>query len=117
VTHRATLIPILNEVFRSRPAGEWLARLHEHGVPAGRINTVAEVCESPHLEARGMFVTLPHPKAGPITVMGVPIRLHSTPGAALLPPPMLGEHTEEVLTRLLDMPKARIDELRQAGVV
>ncbi len=117
VTHRATLIPILNEVFGSRPADEWLARMHEHGVPAGRIKTVPEVCESPHLKARGMVVSLSHPKAGAVTAMGVPIRLHATPGAAVLPPPMLGEHTDEVLTRLLRMSRAKIGQLRAAGVV
>jgi crotonobetainyl-CoA:carnitine CoA-transferase CaiB-like acyl-CoA transferase len=49
--------------------------------------------------------------------MGLPIRLHSTPGAAVLPPPMLGEHTDEILTRLLRMPKAKIDRLRETGIV
>src|SRR5205823_2489832 len=105
------------EVFGTRPAHEWIERLEEHGVPAGRINSVAEVCESPHLKAREMVVKLAHPKAGAITVMGVPIRLWSTPGAALLPPPLLGEHTDEVLTRLLRLPKTKIDKLRAAGVV
>src|SRR5215831_2481379 len=117
VTHRAALIPILNEVFGSQPADVWLQRLHQQGVPAGRIKTVAEVCESAHLKARGMVVSLPHPKAGPVTVMGVPIRLHATPGAAVLPPPLLGEHTDEILTRLLRMPKSKIDKLRAGGVV
>ncbi len=117
VANRAALIPILNETFGSRPAAEWLAKLDRHGVPAGRIKTVAEVCESPHLRERGMVVSLAHPKAGAITVMGVPIRLHETPGAAVLPPPLLGEHTDEILTRLLRMPKTKIDALRAAGVI
>jgi len=117
VANRAALIPILNETFGSRPAAEWLAKLDHHGVPAGRIKTVAEVCESPHLKERGMVVSLAHPKAGAITVMGVPIRLHETPGAAVLPPPLLGEHTDEILTRLLRMPKTKIDTLRAAGVI
>ena len=117
VANRATLIPILNETFRSRPVAEWLARLDQHGVPAGRIKTVAEVCESAHLRERGMIVSLAHPKAGPITAMGVPIRLHGTPGEATLPSPLLGEHTEEVLMRLLRLPKAKVDQLRAAGVV
>ena len=86
-------------------------------MPAGRIKTVAEVCESAHLKARGMIVSLPHPKAGPITVMGVPMRLHDTPGEAATPPPLLGQHTDEILTGLLRMPKARVDKLRAAGVV
>jgi crotonobetainyl-CoA:carnitine CoA-transferase CaiB-like acyl-CoA transferase len=117
VTNRAVLIPILNETFGARPAGEWLAQLEEHGVPAGRIKTVPEVCESPHLKERGMVVSLPHPKAGSVTVMGVPIRLGETPGAAVLPPPLLGEHTDEILTRLLRLPKGKVDKLRAAGVV
>ncbi len=117
VTNRAVLIPILNETFGTRPADEWLSKLDQHGVPAGRIKTVAEVCESPHLKERGMAVSLPHPKAGAITLMGVPIRLHDTPGAAVLPPPLLGEHTDEILTRLLRVPKRKVDTLRAAGVI
>ncbi len=117
VTNRDALIPILNDILRSRPAGEWLARLDQAGVPAGRIKTVAEVCESPHLKARGMVVKLPHPTAGSITVMGVPVRLWGTPGAATAPPPLLGEHTEEILTHVLRIPKAKVEKLRAAGVV
>jgi len=117
VTNRETLIPLLNDLFSTRPADDWLARLDQAGVPVGKIKTVAEVCESPHLKARGMVVKLPHPKAGAITVMGVPVRLHETPGAATLPPPLLGEHTDEILTRLLRIPKAKITKLRAAGVV
>ena len=86
-------------------------------MPAGRIKSVAEVCESAHLRARGMMVSLPHPKAGPITVMGVPVRLHDTPGAASAAPPLLGQHTDEILTRLLRMPRARVAKLRAGGVV
>jgi crotonobetainyl-CoA:carnitine CoA-transferase CaiB-like acyl-CoA transferase len=117
VTNRDALIPLLNEVFGTRPVDEWLARLEEAGVPAGKIKTVAEVCESPHLKARGMVVKLPHPKAGEITVMGVPIRLSDTPGAASIPPPLLGQHTEEILARLLRFPKGKAKQVRATGVV
>jgi len=117
VTHRDTLIPMLNDLFSARPAEEWLVRLDQAGVPAGKIKSVAEVCESEHLKARGMVVKLPHPKAGAITVMGVPVRLHDTPGAATVPPPLLGQHTEEILTRLLRIPKAEVEKLRAAGAV
>ncbi len=117
VAHRGALIPLLNEVFATRPVDEWLKRLEDAGVPAGRIKSVAEVCESAHLKARGMAVRLSHPKAGGITVMGVPIRLWDTPGAASAPPPLLGQHTGEILTRLLRLPKARVERLRAAGVV
>ena len=117
VSNRDTLIPLLNSIFGTRPAAEWLARLDAAGVPAGRIKTVAEVCESEHLRARGMFVTLKHPKAGAGTAMGVPIRLWDTPGAAQAPAPLLGQHTDEILTGLLRIPKATVDTLRAAGVV
>ena len=117
VSNRDVLVPLLNELLSARPAEEWLARLDQAGVSVGKIKTVAEVCESPHLKARGMVVKLPHPKAGSITVMGVPVRLHDTPGAATVPPPLLGEHTEEILTRVLRMSKAKVDALRAAGVI
>jgi crotonobetainyl-CoA:carnitine CoA-transferase CaiB-like acyl-CoA transferase len=117
VANRKVLVPLLNEILGARPADEWLVRLDKAGVPAGRIKTVAEVCESAQLRARGMMVSLPHPKAGPITVMGVPVRLHDTPGAAVVAPPLLGQHTEEILTGLLRMPKRRVEQLRAAGIV
>jgi len=117
VTNRKVLVPLLNEILGARPADEWLARLDKAGVPAGRIKSVAEVCESAHLRARGMMVSLAHPKAGSIRVMGVPVRLHDTPGGAQAAPPLLGQHTDEVLTNLLRMPKARVEKLRAAGVV
>jgi crotonobetainyl-CoA:carnitine CoA-transferase CaiB-like acyl-CoA transferase len=117
VEHRGELIPLLNEILGARAADEWLKRLEAAGVPAGRIKTVPEVCESEHLKARGMIVSLSHPTAGQVTVMGVPIRLHGTPGAAVVPPPRLGEHTDEVLTRLLGMKAAEVTALRRDGVV
>ena len=117
VQHRDTLIPLLNEILGARTADEWLGRLEAAGVPAGRIRSVPEVCASEHLKARGMVVTLPHPRAGQVTVMGVPIRLHATPGRAAAPPPRLGQHTEAVLRRVLGLRRAEIARLREAKVV
>jgi len=117
VTNRDVLNPILNAELGQRPAAEWLARMDKAGVPAGKIKTVAEVCESPHLKARGMVVSLPHPKAGAVTMMGVPIRLWETPGAPQAAPPLLGQHTDEVLMRLLRYSAAKVARLRAAGVV
>ena len=117
MANRDTLNPILNAELGTRSAGEWLERCDRAGVPAGKIKTVAEVCESEHLKARGMVVSLPHPKAGAVTMMGVPIRLWDTPGTATVAPPLLGQHTEEILTGLLRYPRARVAALRTAGVV
>jgi crotonobetainyl-CoA:carnitine CoA-transferase CaiB-like acyl-CoA transferase len=117
VLNRDALVPLLNEILGARTAEEWLKRFETAGVPAGRIKTVAEVCESEHLRARGMVVTLPHPKATRLTMMGIPIRLHGTPGRAAAAPPLLGQHTEQVLRALLGLSRAEIAGLRQQGVL
>ena len=117
VEHRATLVPLLNEILGERSADEWMKRLEAAGVPAGRIRTVPEVCESEHLKARGMIQTLRHPKAGRITVMGVPIKLHATPGEVKTPPPTLGQHTDQVLKSLLKLKPAKIRTLHAEGAI
>ncbi len=116
VEARETLIPLLNAIFATRRAEEWLLRLDKAGVPAGRIKSVAEVCESPHLLERGMIVSLPHPKAESVTVFGVPIRLGATPGGVSAPPPLLGQHTEEILTRVAGLSRAEVARLRARGI-
>jgi crotonobetainyl-CoA:carnitine CoA-transferase CaiB-like acyl-CoA transferase len=117
VQNRETLVPLLNEILGGRSAHDWMKRFEAAGVPAGRIRTVAEVCESEHLKARGMIVTLPHPKAGALRVLGVPVRLHATPGKAVTAPPLLGEHTEKVLGRVLGLKRGEVARLRTAGVL
>ena len=117
VEHRATLVPLLNEILGARPAADWLKRLESAGVPAGRIRTVPEVCESDHLKARGMVVALPHRKAGTVKMMGVPIRLHGTPGRPIAAAPVLGGDTEAVLTRVLGVRRGDVKRLRESGVV
>jgi formyl-CoA transferase/CoA:oxalate CoA-transferase len=117
VENRGTLIPLLNEIIAARTAEEWLKRFEAAGVPAGRIKTVPAVCESEHLKARGMIASLPHPSAGQVTVMGIPVRLHATPGALTLPPPRLGEHTDEILRRVARVPARQLRHLRATGVI
>ena len=117
VENRATLVPLLNQVLGARTGEDWMKRLEAVGVPAGRIRTVPEVCESEHLRARGMLVALPHAKAGMVKMMGVPIRLHRTPGKAKSAAPMLGGDTEAILTRVLGLRRADVQRLRKAGVL
>jgi crotonobetainyl-CoA:carnitine CoA-transferase CaiB-like acyl-CoA transferase len=117
VQNRDTLVPLLNAIFGTGPTDEWLKRLEAAGVPAGRIKTVAEVCESEHLKGRGMIVTLRHPRAGAVTTMGVPIKLHATPAKARTAPPLLGQHTAAVLRRVLGTRGAELSRLKAAGVV
>jgi crotonobetainyl-CoA:carnitine CoA-transferase CaiB-like acyl-CoA transferase len=117
VEHRETLVPLLGAIFAGAPVADWLDRLGRAGVPAGRINSVGEVLESEHLRARGAIVTVAHPAAGPLRMVGPPIRLHGTPGEAAAPAPLLGEHTEEILGKLLGYPAEGIARLRSDGAI
>jgi crotonobetainyl-CoA:carnitine CoA-transferase CaiB-like acyl-CoA transferase len=117
VEHRDVLVPLLAGVFAARPVVDWLGRLERAGVPAGKIKQVGEVLESPHLRARGAIVSLTHPTAGPLRMVGPPIRLRGTPGEAAEPPPTLGEHTAEILGKLLGYSEDAVAELRARGVV
>ena len=116
VQHRAMLIPLMNEILGGRTADDWMKRFETAGVPAGRIRSVSEVGESEHLKARGMIVRLPHATARQVTMMGIPMRLHATPGRVAAPPPALGQHTDQVL-RSLGYRPATVKRLRAEGVV
>src|SRR5690606_19352182 len=97
VTHRDELLPELERLMRTRTTAEWLERLDRAGVPAGPILSVADLVHDPHVRHRQMIVDLEHPRAGVIRVTGIPVKLSETPGAIYAPPPLLGQHTDEVL--------------------
>jgi crotonobetainyl-CoA:carnitine CoA-transferase CaiB-like acyl-CoA transferase len=117
VERRDELVPLLAAVFRTGPAAEWLRRLERAGVPAGKIKSVGEALESEHLRARGAIVSVSHPTAGLMRMVGPPIRLHGTPAEAAAPAPLLGEHTDEILTKLAGYSSEAVAELRGGGVV
>lgn len=94
------LFAILQQIFAGKTAAEWLALLEKAGIPCGPIYTVAEVLEHPQVKAREMVVERPHPKLGTVKMTGVPIKLSETPGQAGAAPPLLGQHTEEILREL-----------------
>ncbi|MFQ5840104.1 MAG: CaiB/BaiF CoA transferase family protein [Candidatus Methylomirabilales bacterium] len=117
VEHRVALRCILEPELRKRPVAEWLSVLNEAGVPCGAIRSLAEVFASAQLQAREMVVDAPHPKLGSVRVTGVPIKLSETAGTVVSHPPMLAEHTAEVLKSWLGMPEEAVTALRQEGVV
>ena len=113
--NRATLIPLLQEVFLTKTYEEWEAIFLPEGIPFGAINNIAQVVEHPQVQARGTLVEMQHPRAGKVKMVGAPVRLSETPGSVRTPSPMLGEHTAEVLRELLgDEPGGR-GRLARAG--
>ena len=117
VENAETLRAILEPVLLQKTTAQWIEALRARGIPSGSIQSVQEVCEHPQTLAREMVVELAHPKAGPIRVTGVPIKLSDTPGAVDRPPPVLGEHTSEILREWLGMSDAQVEKLREQGVL
>lgn len=117
VRHRDILVPMLEPVLRSRGKTQWLTALESAKIPCGPINNLAEVFADPHVQSRDMVHTWTHPLNPSLQLVSSPIKLSATPVSTQRPPPMLGQHTREVLTSVLDCPPARIDQLTQAGVV
>jgi crotonobetainyl-CoA:carnitine CoA-transferase CaiB-like acyl-CoA transferase len=112
VRNRAELLPPLEDAFAARSAEEWVAALDEAGVPAGKIRGVLEALRA----AAPATVRVEHPSAGELELVASPFALESSPVREPVAPPLLGQHTREVLTELgLDAP--RIAELEAAGVV
>lgn len=97
VRHRSELVPQLEAMTASHPAAWWIEQLDLAGVPCGPINDLADVFQDPQVLARGMLQSLPHPTAGHVRVPGSAIKLSRTPVSYRRPPPLLGEHTEDVL--------------------
>jgi crotonobetainyl-CoA:carnitine CoA-transferase CaiB-like acyl-CoA transferase len=114
VKHRQPLSEMLNAVFGSKGADEWVALLEAADIPVGRILTVNEVVAHPQLQARGKITQVQHPVAGELKFVGNPLPQAK---AQSTPPPLLGEHTREVLRRRLGFVETEIDALIRDGVV
>ena len=117
VVHREELVPMLAEVFAAKPADYWLQQLKAVKIPCGRVNTMDRVFNHPQIEPRNMVVEVDHPTAEKIKLVGIPVKYSETPGAIRHPPPLLGQHTEEILSELLGYTEAEIDALRKEGAV
>jgi crotonobetainyl-CoA:carnitine CoA-transferase CaiB-like acyl-CoA transferase len=117
VRNRDALQPVLARAFRTRRRDEWLAALKAEGVPCGAVRDVAEALADPQVAAREMLQAVEHATAGLVQVLGVPIKLSGTPGSVRTPPPLLGQHTRNVLERDLGLPPGQVDALEREGVV
>lgn len=117
VRHRQTLIPMLRLQTIQRTTREWIVLLEGAGVPCGPINNIEQVFDDPQVIARGMKITMQHPDAGEIPLIASPLNLSETPVEYIRTPPLLGQHTREVLTELLDLDEAAYQRLADSRVV
>lgn len=115
--NRAELIKLLAQALRQRTADEWTIALSAVGVPCGPVNDIAQVFADPQVQSRGLHIQLPHASAGMVDLIASPLRLSATPVDYRLPPPLLGEHTVQVLTDVLGIGAAEIRHLRMRNVI
>ncbi|MDP3251171.1 MAG: CaiB/BaiF CoA-transferase family protein [Hydrogenophaga sp.] len=117
VRHREVLVPLLETILKSRGKADWLNALEAAKVPCGPINNLAEVFADEHVQSRGMVHTWAHPLADAVDLVASPLKLGVTPVRNDLPPPLLGQHTAEVLKDWLACPPERLAELRRSGAI
>jgi crotonobetainyl-CoA:carnitine CoA-transferase CaiB-like acyl-CoA transferase len=113
---RSEIYPVIDAVMKTKAAQDWLKILDEADVPAAPILEHDEVFDEPQMRQNGMIVDVDHPKVGRTSMFGVPVKLSGTPGTIRHPSPLLGEHTDAVLTELGYTP-GQIEELRAESVV
>jgi formyl-CoA transferase len=116
VEHRDELIALLQSVFETGDADEWLDACYRAGIPSGKINTVEQVFQHEQVLARDMLVEIEHPMAGMLKMAGIPYAMSETPASIRLAPPTLGQHTDEVL-RELGRSDDEIRTLHESGAV
>ncbi len=117
VAHRKELIAILTGVFLERDTATWITLLTKAGIPCAPVNTIDQVFSDPQVLHRKMLLEMEHPTAGRVRVAGMPVKFSATPASLRFPPPLLGQHTEEVLQTWLEMRDGDIADLKSNGVI
>ncbi len=121
VVHRGELVPVLEALLKTRRKADWLTALEAAKVPCGAINNLAEVFADPQVQERGMVNHWEHPVRHDLSLVASPMKLSATPvrgpDRGGLPPPLLGQHTEEVLRGVLGYSQTQLDELKARGVL
>ena len=115
--NRAILIPLLNDLFRERTIAQWTTLCEQIGLPAAGINAMPAVFNDPQVQARALKVDYESPDGEIIPMVASPLKIPTNPARVRLGPPLLGEHTEQVLIELLGYDKHMIEQLRASGVI
>jgi crotonobetainyl-CoA:carnitine CoA-transferase CaiB-like acyl-CoA transferase len=117
IGNRDELIPLIREIMNGRASKDWIERLEAANVPCGPINNYKEVFEDPQVRHRGLKIEIPHPAGVPCPTVASPMRFSGTPVEYELPPPLLGQHTREVLGELLGMRREELDQLAAKKII
>ena len=117
VQHRAQVVALLNELFVTRDKAAWMVLCDEIGIPNGPINDVAQVFADPQVQARQMVTHVEHPTIGSLPLVASAMKIPTNPTAVRYPPPLLGQHTTEILGGLLGYDGEKITALQESGVV
>lgn len=117
VENRDELIKILSDILVTKTSNHWMNLFEDAPFPAGPINKMREVFEDPHVQHIGLVKTLEHPTGGNIRVVGPPVRYSEAANTARSAPPLLGQHTNEVLRDLLNYDETKINALREQSII
>jgi len=117
IRNRDDLMPQVFALVKKKPRPWWVENLEARGIPYGVVNNFAQTFADPQVQARGMRFDMPHPAAGTVPMVRSPVNLKGSPPVYQRPPPLLGEHTDEVLAQVLGKSAKEIERLRAAGVV
>ncbi|WP_018150893.1 CaiB/BaiF CoA transferase family protein [Leeia oryzae] len=117
VRNRQVLVPMIAEAMKLRPRQDWLEMLEAETIPCGPINNIPQAFADKHVQYRQVKVNVPHPQAGSVPLVASPMRLSATPITYDVAPPLLGQHTDEVLADLLGKDTDTLNALRSAGVI
>jgi formyl-CoA transferase len=117
VNHRGELIPLLTELFAQSDIAYWLAILGAIGVPCGPINSIDQVMNDPQVHAREMVIQVEHPSEGVVSMVASPLKIPTAPPVVRMPPPRLGEHTDQILHEFLGFDLKTIQDLRNTRVI
>lgn len=117
VENRDVFVPLVAEVMARKTCDEWVTLFVDASIPCGPVNTMESLFSDPQVLHRNMVAEVPHPTIDPLRLVGIPIKYSDTPGAVRLPPPLVGEHTDEILSGVLGYSPDQIAELRKQGAV
>ncbi len=117
VENREILIPLIDKLFVQKTCDEWMELLVESAIPCGPVNNMQHLFADPQLQHRDMIAEVPHPTIGTLRLTGIPIKYSETPATIRLHPPLLGEHTDDVLAEVLGYSSEQIETLKARGAI